>query len=51
MGWDVMIFNTRGKAPPLEQFQESDYETLGPADDVRHRFSTLLPGIDWSCPT
>jgi len=36
MSWDVMIFNTRGrKPPPIEQFQESDYEALGPAAAVR----------------
>lgn len=52
MSWDVMIFNTRGdKTPPIEQFQESDYEPLGPAAIVRRRLSELLPGIDWSDAT
>lgn len=52
MSWDVMIFNTRGKKPPpIEQFEESDYEPLGPAAGVRERLSSLLPGIDWSAPT
>lgn len=52
MSWDVMIFNTRGKKPPpIEQFQESDYDPLGPAARVRERLSSLLPGIDWSAPT
>jgi hypothetical protein len=52
MSWDVMIFNTRGKKPPpIEQFQESDYEPLGPAASVRQQLSSLLPGIDWSDKT
>ena len=49
MSWDVMIFNTCGKAPPpLEQLQESDYEPLGPAEEVRQRIAVLLPGVDWT---
>ncbi len=52
MSWDVMIFNTRGtKPPPIDQFQESDYGPLGPAAEVRHQLSGLLPGIDWSDTT
>ena len=52
MSWDVMIFNLRGASPPpIEQMQEGDYESLGPADDVRQRISSLLSGIDWSNPT
>jgi hypothetical protein len=52
MSWDVMIFNTRGKSPPsVEEFEDSDYETLGPAADVRQRLSELLPGVDWSDTT
>lgn len=52
MSWDVMIFNMRGKTPPpLEQLQESDYEPLGPAVEVRQRISALLTGVDWSDPT
>lgn len=52
MSWDVMIFNTGGKKPPpVEQFQESDYEALGAAGAVRQRLSGLLPGIDWSDTT
>jgi hypothetical protein len=52
MSWDVMIFNTRGKNPPsIEQFQESDYDPLGPAASVREALSNLLPGIDWSDTT
>lgn len=52
MSWDVMIFNTRGKRPPpVEEFQKSDYEPLGPGAAVRERLSELLPGIDWSDTT
>ena len=52
MSWDVMIFNTRSKAPPpLEQFEESDYPPLGPAAEVRQRISALLPGVDWTDTT
>ena len=49
MSWDVMLFNTRGKQPPpIEQFEESHYEPLGPAAGVRQRLTRLLPKIDWS---
>ncbi len=49
MSWDLIIFNTCGKAPPpLEQLQESDYEPLGPAVEVRQRIAALLPGVDWT---
>jgi hypothetical protein len=52
MSWDVMIFNLRAKTPPpLEQLQESDFDPLGPAVDVRQRISALLTGVDWSDPT
>jgi hypothetical protein len=49
MSWDIMIFNMRGKTPPtLEQLQESDFDPLGPAVEVRQRISALLSGVDWS---
>ena len=49
MSWDLMLFNTRGKAPPpIEQFEESDYEPLGTAVEVRQRIAALLPGVDWT---
>lgn len=52
MSWDVMIFNTRGKKPPpVEEFQDSDFDPLGPAPEVRRQLSALLPGIDWSDTT
>lgn len=52
MSWDLMIFNTRGKRPPpIEDFEETDFEPLGPAAVVRQKLSELLPGIDWSDPT
>jgi len=52
MSWDLMIFNTQGKKPPpIEDFEETDFEPLGPAAVVRQKLSELLPGIDWSDPT
>lgn len=52
MSWDVMIFNTGGEQPPpIEEFDESDWDPLGPAASVRQRLAGLLPGIDWSDPT
>jgi hypothetical protein len=49
MSWDVVLFNTRGRTPPpVEQFQESDCEPLGPATEVRTQIAKLLPGVDWS---
>ncbi len=52
MSWDVMIFNMQGKTPPpIQELQESDYEVLGPAAEVRQRISALLSEADWSDPT
>jgi len=52
MSWNVMIFNTRGrKPPPIEEFQESDFEPVGTFASVRQQLDRLLPGIDWSDPT
>jgi hypothetical protein len=49
MSGDVMIFNLGGKTPPpLEQLQDSDFHSLGPAGEVRQRISGLLAGVDWS---
>src|SRR4051794_6278443 len=52
MSWDVMIFNLRGASPPpIEDLAEGDYGPQGPADEVRQRVASLLPGLDWSDPT
>jgi hypothetical protein len=52
MSWDVMIFNLGGKTPPpLHELKDSDLLPLGPAEEVRHRISALLAGVDWSAPT
>jgi hypothetical protein len=48
MSWDVLIMNTRGKTPAMEELRDSDCDPLGKAADVRKKLSKHLPGIDWS---
>ncbi len=52
MSWDVMLFNTRGqKPPPVDEFNESDFDVLGHAKEVRKKVLECLPGLDWQAPS
>lgn len=53
MSWDVVIVDSGGKtaACPLTDLEDDDFRPLGPADEVRHKLSSILAGIDWSDPT
>jgi hypothetical protein len=52
MSWDVVIVDSGGKtaACPITDLDDSDFNPLGPADEVRDKLSSHLPGIDWSDP-
>lgn len=52
MSWDVVIVDSGGKTAdcPITDLDDSDFNPLGPADEVRDKLSSHLPAIDWSDP-
>jgi hypothetical protein len=52
MSWDISVFAAKDAPPPVEEMPEGwKPDILGPADEVRQKISTCLPGVDWSDPT